>query len=57
MPYVKTKYAHLESEVANYMRNLEISNQQMGCAIMQLFRERDAALAQVEVLKSVIGTK
>jgi hypothetical protein len=54
LAYVKTKYTHLERQTADHIKNLQISNQQMGMAIIQLFRERDAALAQVEVLKSLI---
>jgi hypothetical protein len=54
MMYVKKKYAHLEAEVFEFTKMLQATNQQLGLAVMQALKERDAALAQVDILKEVL---
>jgi hypothetical protein len=52
--YVKKKYARLEDEGFEFIKMLQATNQQLGLAVMQALKERDAALAQVDILKEVL---
>jgi hypothetical protein len=54
MPYVKTKYKHLQGEIDNHLEMLKVSNRQLGQALQLALKERDDALAQVKILQDVI---
>lgn len=43
--YVKKKYAHLEADIAEHIKMLQVSNQQLGLAVLQALKERDVAIA------------
>jgi fructose-1-phosphate kinase PfkB-like protein len=54
MPYVKTKHRHLQAGIDNHLEMLKVSNQQLGQALQLALKERDDALAQVEILQDII---